>query len=165
MSDNYVECLVKTKRRWFFQLLFWLFAALAVVLFFSMVVVGVLGFLMAILCALLAYVVWMQTELEYEYLFIEQELSVDKVMAKSKRKKIDTFIASRIEIIAPIHSHHLDEYKNRQVKVKDYSVGKEENPDMRYVMFYEGRDKVILNPSEDLLKAIKNVAPRKVFTD
>ena len=51
------------------------------------------------------------------------------------------------------------------MKAVDYSVGQEFQPDGRYVMYYEGGVKVILSPSQDMVKALKSVAPRKVFSD
>lgn len=86
-------------------------------------------------------------------------------MAKTKRKRIATYHLDRIEILAPIRSYHLDNYKNRNAKVKDYSVGEELKPDKRFAMYYEGGEKILLNPSEEMIKIMKNVAPRKIFSD
>ena len=49
------------------------------------------------------------------------------------------------------------------MKVRDFSVGYEDKPDLRYAMYYEGGEKIILSPSPELIKVMKNVAPRKVF--
>ena len=70
-----------------------------------------------------------------------------------------------MEILAPINSYHLDNYKNRQAKVIDYSSNEVKQPDTRYVFFYNGQDKIVFEPNEALVKAVKNVAPRKVFND
>ena len=70
-----------------------------------------------------------------------------------------------MEILAPIKSYHLDNFKNRTVKEKDYSIGYEDQPDRRYAMYYEGGEKLILSPSPEMIKIMKNVAPRKVFND
>ena len=50
-------------------------------------------------------------------------------------------------------------------KTVDFSSRTVKNPDSRYVMIYEGETKVIWEPNEDMLKAIRLIAPRKVFTD
>ena len=71
----------------------------------------------------------------------------------------------KVEILAPVKSYHLDNYRNRSAKVKDYSIGEVLQPDKRYVMYYEGAQKILLSPSEELVKVMKNVAPRKVFSD
>ena len=61
--------------------------------------------------------------------------------------------------------YHLDNFKNRQVKEKDYSIGEVLQPDGRYAMYYEGGEKIILSPNEELVKVLKSVAPRKVFSE
>ena len=105
------------------------------------------------------------TDIEYEYLYVDREISIDRIMARSKRKKVASFDVEKMEIMAPINSYHLDDYRNRQIKPSDYSSGVAKQPDRRYVFFYEGQKKVILEPSADFVKAVHNVAPRKVFTD
>ena len=52
-----------------------------------------------------------------------------------------------MEILAPIKSWHLDDYKNRQLKVVDYSSGVEQQPDIRYSMIYNGEKRVISSPT------------------
>ena len=91
--------------------------------------------------------------------------TIDKIMAQTKRKRVAVYSLDSMEIFAPIKSYHLDNYKNRQVTVKDYSIGEELKPDRRYVFYYEGGQKVILSPSEEMVKAMKMKAPRKVFND
>jgi hypothetical protein len=60
---------------------------------------------------------------------------------------------------------YLDNFKNRQVKEKDYSIGEVLQPDGRYAMYYEGGEKILLSPNEELVKVLKNMAPRKVFSE
>ncbi len=165
MSDVYVECLVQAKASPLGKFLKFVLIAVAVV--FG--IMGVGGVLVAVLGAVAAgvgaYFVHLNTDIEYEYLYLDKELSVDKVMAKSKRKRVGTYQVERIEALAPIKSYHLDNYKNRMVKEIDYSIGEELQPDLRYALYYEGGEKIILSPSVELVKAMKNVAPRKVFMD
>lgn len=164
MSETYVECLVKSEAGLGMRF----GRILLIVMTVGFFLIGFLlwpAMFIALACGIAAYFVNMQADLEFEYLYLDKELSVDKVMAKSKRKKAGSFEMERMEIFAPIKSYHLDNYKNRQGKVLDFSTRKEEQPDTRYVMYYDGNTKVILSPSEELVKALKNAAPRKVFTD
>ena len=86
-------------------------------------------------------------------------------MARTRRKKVETFDMERMEILAPIKSWHLDDYKNRQLKEINYSSGVEQQPDIRYCMIYNGEKRVIFEPNAAMVAAIKSIAPRKVFTD
>lgn len=164
MSDAYVECLVKAKGSGLLKFLK-VFLILLTVLFFLAGFVIFPALFLAVAAGVGAYFAGLNADLEYEYLYLDRELVIDKVLAKTKRKRVATYTVDRMEIFAPIKSYHLDNYRNRTVKERDYSIGEELKPDLRYVMYYEGGDKLILSPSEALVKALKNVAPRKVFTD
>lgn len=165
MSEVYVECLVKAKNSMFLKFFQAILIFVACVAGFMGMVTGFWpALIVAVLAAIGAYFCYMNSDIEYEYLYLDRELTVDKVMAKSNRKRVAVFTLERMEVLAPINSYHLDNYKNRNVKVADYSAG-ETQPDLRYAMFYEGGMKIILTPSEEMVKALKSVAPRKVFTD
>ena len=165
MSDTYVECLVQTKPSLLGKFLKILLIVLTVIFAVAMFVFP-LFFILAIPCGVGAYFANMFADLEYEYLYLEKEIVIDKVMAKSKRKRVAVYSLDRIEILAPVKSYRLDNFARRNnTKVKDYSIGEELQPDRRYVMYYEGGEKVLLSPSEEMIKVMKNVAPRKIFTD
>lgn len=164
MSDTYVECLVKVKQsgaaKFFKVLLIVLVVLCCLVMLFIP-----LAFFVAIAAGIGVYFVNLYSDIEYEYLYLDKEINVDKVLARSKRKRVATFSVDRMEVFAPINSYHLDNFKNRDVKVRDFSIGEVQQPDLRYAMYYEGGEKIVFSPSENLVKALKNVAPRKVFTD
>lgn len=166
MSEAYIECLVKAKPSMlgkFFKVLLYVLTAMLLILMF--LTMNMLLFILAIAAGVGAYFVGMYTDLEYEYLYLDKELTIDKVMGKTKRKRVAVYQLERMEVFAPIKSYHLDNFRNRQTKDKDYSIGYEEQPDLRYAMYYEGGERLILSPSPELVKIMKNAAPRKVFSD
>lgn len=166
MSDAYVECLVKAKASAGGKFLKILLIVLAVIMgLLMMLTLNILFFLLAVAAGVGAYFVNMFTDLEYEYLYLDRELTIDKVMAKTRRKRVAVYQLDRMEILAPVRSYHLDNFKNRNAKEKDYSIGYEDKPDLRYAMFYEGGEKLLLSPSPEMIKVMKNAAPRKVFSD
>lgn len=116
MSDTYVECLVQRKASL-------LMKVLKVVLIAITIGCGLLGLmgiieflLIAIVAGIAAYFVFLNADIEYEYLYLDKEITIDKVMAKSTRKRVGTYKVERIEIFAPIKSYHLGDFKNRMVK-------------------------------------------------
>lgn len=164
VSETYVECLVAKKPSFVTRLL----KTLLIMLTVCFVVVGLVftpALLVAIVTGIGAYFSYMNADIEYEYLYLDKEITVDKVMAKSKRKKAATYDINHMEIFAPVNSHRLDSYKNRSGKTADFSSGVVEQPDRRYMMVCDGDVKVILEPNEEMIKAIQTIAPRKVFTD
>lgn len=167
VSETYVECLVAKKPSFAKRLLKTLLIMFTVVFFLlgMVTVLSIVALIIAIVFGVGAYFAYMNADIEYEYLYLDKEISIDKVMAKSRRKRIVSYDVNRMEILAPVRSYRLDSYKNRTMKTVDYSSGVEGQPDKRYMMIYEGNTKVILEPSMEMIKAIQTVAPRKVFTD
>ncbi len=163
MSETYVECLVARKSSFPLRLLKAILMMLTVC-FFIFGLASPLMLVVAIVLGVAAYFAYMNADIEYEYLYLDKEISVDKVLAKSKRKKAAVYNIEKMEVLAPVKSYHLDAYRNRELKTVDYSSG-EADDNKKYMMVYEGNVKVILEPNAEMVKAIQSVAPRKVFTD
>ncbi len=164
MNDSYVECLVARKKSGPLGML----KALLMVLTVILILVGMVFFPVLIAgfaAAAGAYFAGMYASMEFEYLYVDREITVDKILNKSRRKRAEKFEVDRIEILAPVRSWHLDNYKNRQFKDTDYSSGVEGQPDRRYAMIYDGGRRIFLEPSIEFVKAVQAVAPRKVFLD
>ncbi len=164
MNETYVEWLVKRKTPAYMTLL----KILTIMLTVCFVLLGFFllpAMIIAVLLGVAAYFIYLNSDVEYEYLYVDKELTVDKVMAKSRRKRVATYDLGKIEILAPIKSWHLDNYKNRTDKTVDYSSGEEKQPDRRFAFFYDGKQRVLIEPNEEMIKAMQTVAPRKVFKD
>ena len=115
MNETYVEWLVKRKTPAYMTLL----KILTIMLTVCFVLLGFFllpAMIIAVLLGVAAYFVYLNSDVEYEYLYVDKELTVDKVMAKSRRKRVATYDLGKIEILAPIKSWHLDNYKNRTDK-------------------------------------------------
>lgn len=166
MGETYVECLVARKpsiTMKFFKIL--LIMITVVFLLLGVAMYNAVGLIIAVAAGVGAYFVSINADIEYEYLYVDKEISVDKVLAKSRRKKAGTFQLEQMEIFAPLNSHRLDSYRNAGGKVIDYSSGIAAQPERRYMMVCNGNTKVILEPNEELIRAVRNIAPRKVFDD
>ncbi|MBO4900154.1 MAG: hypothetical protein J5509_07670 [Lachnospiraceae bacterium] len=164
-SETYVECLVSRKPSPLMKFLKILLIMLAV----AFVFLGLLGYFVAMLLGIVfgvgAYFVSQQVLIEYEYLYLDREITIDKIMGQSRRKRVATYEIDRMEVMAPMNSYHLDDYRKREVKPRDCSSGIVEQPDTRYALYYEGNEVLIFEPNEDMVRAIMNVAPRKAFRD
>ena len=165
MGETYVECLVARKTSMIMTFLKFFLIMMTVVFLLLGLVGYIVGLVVAVIVGVGAYFATMNANLEYEYLYVDKEISIDKVMAKSRRKKAGAYSIEQMEIFAPLNSHRLDSYRNRDGKTVDYSSGIAAQPERRYMMVCNGGTRVILEPNEALIKAVQNVAPRKVFTD
>lgn len=164
MAETYVELMIKrttpAKDKFLFGLVAFLLGASAITFLLFGILLALIGI---VIFGVLTYIVRMRTNLEYEYLYVDRELQIDKIMSMSRRKKLERINLDTLEVLAPVGSHHLDEFKNRTDKIKDYSSGE---PDAQpYMIIYEGKHRTLIEPNEAMLKAIRNIAPRKVFMD
>jgi hypothetical protein len=165
MNETYVEVLVKKKDSFGGKLIRTILVTLTVFFVILGVTVTSLSFLVALILGGLAYLANIKTKLEFEYLYVDKEITIDKIFARTKRKRVARIEMERVEIIAPINSYHLDSYKNRTMKPTDYSSGTIQQPEKRYVIYYNGVSKYIFEPTPAMIKAMQMVAPRKVFAD
>lgn len=169
INDNsYVECLVESKASPIMVILKYVTMFLAILCFIAFVItpLGLFAVIFGIGFGVACYFLTQNASIEFEYQYCDREITVDKVLNKSRRKNVGKYEVERIEIMAPSRSYHLDEYKNKTYKVLDYSAReKNPQPDPTFTIIYDGKEKLILEPNGDFVAAIKNVAPRKVFTD
>lgn len=157
-----IEILVKRKTPVVMKITVYVLALLAVFLIYMF---GILAILFSIVAGALAWFVATRSNVEYEYTYFDKELDVDVIFSMQKRKHITTYDLAQLEVLAPRGSYHLDAFKNRDVKTKDFSTQFPENEKNVYVMYLAGSEKVIFEPTPELVKTIANIAPRKVFTE
>ncbi|MDE6915226.1 MAG: hypothetical protein K2P39_00295, partial [Lachnospiraceae bacterium] len=118
MNESYKELLVKRDKGFKETLIRGACITVTVLLALLMLATAnVVIFIMVIAFGALDYFVLQWTDIEFEYLYLDKEISVDKIMAKTRRKKLVTLAVDKIEIMAPEKSHQLDSYRNRQTKV------------------------------------------------
>ena len=163
-STTFVECLTRASSVTLMHFLKILSMFLLVGFLFLAFFVHPLAYLIAIAAGFGVWLFGARSVVEFEYAYLDKELTVDKIFSKSSRKRVAVYEIDKMEVFAPIRSHRLDEYKNRQLQTVNCAPTPEE-PDRRYVMVLEGNKRLLLEPSDALVTAIRNVAPRKVFTD
>ena len=139
-DDNYVEWLVKRKD-----------PAYAVPVKILMIVVCIFSVLSALqtvfgvivmtIAGVATYFVFLNLSVEFEYLFAEGGLSVDRILGKAKRKKIFDCEKDDIQIVAPADSFVLKDYEKQGMKIKDFSSGRK---DARCTPLYTRRVRTIL---------------------
>ncbi len=86
MSETYVECLVARKSSFPLRLLKTILMMLTVC-FFIFGLASPLMLVVAIVLGVASYFAYMNADIEYEYLYLDKKISVDKRLVKSKRKK------------------------------------------------------------------------------
>lgn len=165
MNDTYVEVMVDRKTSPFLGVAKIALYALSVVCFLLAFIGSGVFLVGAIAFAIIAYFVIPMFDLEYEYLYMDREISIDKIMSKEKRKHVYNVDLNKMEFMAPVTSHELDSYRTRNLKVYDYSSRKEDAKvySIVYEAGAEGTVLVNIEPNGEMIRAIKNVFPRKVM--
>lgn len=168
MNDSYVELLVKRKRQItavMAQAVLMVLGIISACLF--LLTANVILFLATILFGGLVFLIRYNTIVEFEYLLVEKELSIDKIKCRSGRKKVAEYDLTNLEILAPVSSHQLDAYRDRRdIKTRDFSTGEKNDTTYALVIRTGGAiEKVLLACTDDFLNHISRFAPRKVFKD
>ena len=163
MNDNYVEFMVKKKTPVWQTCVVWLLLAISAIgaVFYIILPINIIPIIVAVVAGVGFYFLRLNFDLEYEYLYVDKEMTIDKIMGKSKRKTVRKIDMDRVEMVAPEKSWHLGDYKNRQLKVEDFTSGEAKE---RYVMITDS-SKVLIEVNDELIKLFKNTIPRKIFTD
>ena len=167
MSDLYSELLVKKKRTAKESMIKYGLIGLTALLVVAGLFLMPLLLIAAIVVGVVSYFIIPGTDLEFEYLFVNGELDIDKIMAKTKRKKVKTLNLQEADLMAPLNSHRMDYYNgNQKLKVLDFSSGDPEHKRYAIIMRDGGETcKIIIEPDEALAKTMRNCAPSKVFLD
>lgn len=106
---------------------------------------------------ILSYVLYFRKmTVEYEYVYMDKELRIDRIYNQSKRKRVDTLDLNKMEILAKADSNLLDSYSNRSVDVSDYSTNSEDTEELStYEMYYDGKRKLILSLDRQMIDMMK----------
>ena len=161
MKDLYLEQLVErknTKKTGLFKFV------LIMVTLFSIPLITKSAYFVFLPIALLVVVIFCEklTDVEYEYIFFNGNIDIDKIMAKEYRKRIVSTGLHEVEVIAPTGSLEIQQY--RKVKKYNYSSRRKGVKTYQMVINHKGkRARIVFEPTEELLTEMKLTAPRKVY--
>ena len=164
MGEKYVENLFSRDPSMKFRLLTVLAAAGAVIFACIGLVIWLPACIGAVLCGVLAWFLAQRILVEYEYLLLDHELSVDAIFGKSRRKKMMNCSTKKIESFAPEAPGRIDHLRRQRITVEDYSSRRP--GDTHYLLECSGeKGKIafLLTPGEALLEQLQRELPRAVM--
>lgn len=164
MGDSYREILVKKETTMGDKLKKAGLIGVTALCVVSGILISPIFLIGALVFGILSCVLIPRLDLEYEYLYVNGELDIDKIMSKQKRKKCSSYDMNMLEILAPSNSHALDSYRNKQgLKVKDYTSCNEKVPSYTLIFNLDnGQEMVKLELDDAVIADIRRIAPRKV---
>ena len=125
---------------------------------------SIIAMVLAFAAGIGAWYVGRFVHIVYEYTYVDRELRVAKILNQEARKRVGQYDLGKMEICAPIHSVHLDNYKHKQLKTVDVSSHSAEQPGKRWEMYFSDM-KLVFEPDEKLADVLKTIAPHKVYKD
>lgn len=165
MSDLYTEELIARKTSAVEKALRIVMIAATALALIAGLFITPFAFILFLVLIIVDYVKIPQFNLEYEYLYVNGELDIDKIISKTKRKRVGSYAVSNMELLAPLHSGELDAVKrDSSIKIRDCSSGEGEG---RYGMVMNSngkREMIIFEPNETMLRDIRRLSPRIVVT-
>lgn len=159
MNDAYVECLVKQVPPQYAPIL-----KIGLILLCAMSLVAAflypLGIILLLASVFLTYLIFQNMDLEYEYLYIDGQLTIDRIMGKSKRKTVWDGDMDKVNLVAPYNQHQHNNSGNksidcssRRTEVKRYTLT---------VLGSQGTTQIIFEPNEEMLQSMRHRYPMKV---
>ena len=141
---------------------------LALIFFLISLVPGSWSFIALFAAAGVCYGAWILIKsfnIEYEYILTNSDLDIDKIVGKSRRKRIISLNLKNLEIMAPINESHKRELENPNVKFKLDARASETNTACFIKIMHDkkGLTLLLFEPNEKIIRGIKSAAPRKVL--
>ena len=162
MNDTYIELLVKKPDSKTASLLHIFMVGVGAVLFLGGIFLDIRLLLAGIVFLIGSFVPTLFNDIEYEYLLLEKELTVDRIRKQESRKTVANYKLDTMVIMAPKGSEHLSRYA--QLKTIDYSSGTEEGQPYEIVVDGKGEKvRIVIDTSQELTDAIRKLRPRDVF--
>ena len=161
MNDFYTEQLVK-KQTDMKDILIKAILVSATIVSFLIILMYPIGLILPILMIVLDVFMFRRLNVEYEYLFLNGDLDIDKIMNKAKRKKMFNANVADMELLAPVDAAELNQYKNARTLDFSSHTGRAKV----YALVLSGKGelrKVIFEPNETIVEGFYMLAPRTVI--
>lgn len=105
------------------------------------------------------YLIYSKNNLEFEYTVTNGDVDIDMIIAKRKRKRLISFNAKSIQLMAPVEQL-ISERFDKEIDASAH----DERFDVYFidVQTREGRVKILVNPSEKMLNILKTFRPQNI---
>lgn len=165
MGDTYIEQMVKRVTPLYLVIAKWLlivlecFLVLTGMMFFDVIIM-----IIAVAFGFGIYFLTRRWDLEFEYIYQNGELVIDKIMSKAARKRVCTIDVQSMELMFK-GTDHPEARAFRDMKVKSFTTRCHDDRIYTIVVGGSQNMKVLFEPNEEIVAAIRMMAPRKVKMD
>lgn len=161
----YAETLVKRKMAWW-AVLAYVAMGLGIFVSLLLIITGtymMIGGIMAAVVGIVIFITWRFLKVEYEYIFVTDELQIDRIYSGESRKKGPRVTLGEMEWVRKTNREEVKRWKANGGIVEDFTSGEKgkeiyavssgKNGQVRYILF---------EPNEKLISLMERVSPSKV---
>lgn len=163
MNDTYAEWLVKRKTPAYAIAVKALMIFLCVIGAFLSIITA-FGFILFFAFGAATYFVFQRMNLEYEYVVVNDQITIDKIMGQARRKKAWEGSLETIQIIAPVDSYLIKDYQREGMKTLDFTSHMQ-GARVYAIIEQKGEvaTKILFEPNDKVLECLWQKGPRKVI--
>ncbi len=110
-----------------------------------------------------AYVLITLSNVEYEYSLVNTEIDVDKIVNRSRRKRLASASIRTLEAFGTKRNPDYEKYVSNSLVTKVYACRDKSADDVFFMVYNHGDKKMMLvfNPSQKIIEHITKFNPRK----
>lgn len=116
--------------------------------------------LLAVACLAGSLVCRRTFQVEFEYQYVEGTLTIDRIVAQTRRKRLAQFELENLYLAAPEGDERLRPYQKGDRPVEDYTSRNPQAPNRYQLVFPQ--QVVLLEPTEAMVRLLWRSAPSKV---
>ena len=165
-SDGYSESFVQAKRpSWVIPAIIGIALSGIAAVYFLLCMNFLLFFLFVIIATVLSVLLFKFSSVEYEYLYLLDELTIAKIFRKSSRKDVLAIPMQDVETVCPTEDSDAERMRGSgsEVKYLDFSSGGKDVKTYTIKYVSGGRTSfVCIEPNEKMLKQMRHDHPGKV---
>lgn len=125
-----------------------------------------LGLLLTVVLIIFTVLLFKFYNAEYEYSLVENDLTVDKIMSRSLRRRCGSYNIARASLITKTDSQEALRRERAQLRTMNYTANEGmENVIVMYTLDNENNEqvRVLFEPNERMLEAIQAAAPKDAY--
>lgn len=163
MNESYAEYLVRRKTPPYAWAVTGLLGVVTAFFVFMALTTGILSVILMFVSGFATYLSYRNFHEEFEYLYVDKQLSIDRILGKAKRKKAYECTMDEIQLIAPSSYHEVADYKVTGKTIDCSSKTPQAKTYTAIVQKGGETIRLIFEPNEKMLHCFRQTAPRKVL--
>lgn len=167
MKDRFTEDIIKKERNDGNIVIIAFFILLAVVLFMLDVLQLLFGgYILCLISGFLAYYFASKQNVEYEFTMTNENVEIDAIYNKQKRKPVVSFNLQETKLVAPSTSPRLEHERESVVSTLYFVSGVKGRDTYSVLGEYGGvRTEFVIEPTEKILEHIKYICTNVYYED